>query len=1422
MPWQPLPLSYAIAIYPFQPSSSAAELPLQIGDQLYVIEEGGKDGAWCRGYLVAPPSLLSALSPGGRTAADARVFSGIFPKCCIEIREELGDESSARPVASPGGVKPPAPVPMLKIGDESPSSSSEPLVDEISSCLREWYISHLPDLVLRRKYDVLDKMSAITTRLDYARRELLNDVLTTKERKAVQSEAVWDLVRGNKMLGAETIVRDPKQQGRLLTGEDSAIDMAKLQSVMSVLDEPPTEKSQATHLNHCLLEVKHVEGSELDAASLIFALYQKDQTGSLKQFSETCTSIASAKLRTLLTDLSSRDIVGDAELYLMIKVAVSEQPKPVPKILQERPPSRNGTLKGTKGSLLDRRRTSMFGSKRKTDKPVVGVNGRGGQVRDRAITPGIPEEPEDATPTQKPNLNPVPRMIATGLLEIGELIRNGKVNTQEMELWSPASAEDELNGEASQPSWHALHGTHRSYTKCKRISKVKVELKSFQSSDPDDLIRMNPTSMHQITKTPKIGFSEAPTKTRSDIYLTLSKANIFQGSQLSHPEFGSVAIRAAALPNLQLTMELRDKSGKRLEHCIFASSNGNGVTALRTHAIELGQEWDQTICIRLPLHKVSETHLVLSVADAPEFPFALAWMPLWNKQTFLRDGKHSLILHAYDKTTSTFSQNGQGAYLALPWDHDTFSGGHDGVTTHIASLEVETRLCSTEFSQDRVLAGLFNWKTLASPKLMDMLLKLFFVPEIEIVKQLDEVLDSLFAILEHKAGSSKFEDTVFNNLVFVLGIVHDRRYNLGPLVERYAEDHFQAPFVAPSLVRSWTRLLQSVGDPQSSRDMRSLFKVGKQFMKLLMASYSQQKQIGSGGSNDQKHLSLKEDLQAVLFGLQMLMRSETPALVGSKTLLVQNFHSWLPELLTAFSTDEVVKVAINFIDSCDEVTGKLALYKLVLIQNYTKIDQLWIDPKDWKTLVRHCLRWLEPHWNQRNDLTDDWREQVRLCCSVVAELSRRPIPQLRDCLTTIINSYCTLATDPLTKKWTLSLLFSQQYPFITKNIETDERFDESLLELSSLLSTVSAIEPSGSRKSAQPQMANILNNLTMVRSLLKQYACPSSWLSLNTHYHYSSVNILGTIAKQLTVFYLPEPEQAEKFEMELWKSFFDTLFLLVSSPSLTLEAFSEQKRRAVWKIAGDVRQAGADLLRASWSALGWEATADDQRRYDVQRLGGFQVQYVPSLVGPVIELCLSMHEGLRRVAVEILQAMIISEWGLNEDLDLIETEVVGALNRLLKANDITVSNGGNEVIARKLFVGELLDLFGTIANQPDDALWTALEELVATIEELIDLLTAGEDQAEEAEVLSNGNRGGKESAEVPDRSISRLEGKIYGTQALELYKQLADEYERTGDFRRLARTHRAIARIHEARAASRLADHDDVLHEDDMEEEEGR
>lgn len=1524
---------------------------------------------------MAPPSLLAGLTSVKGQTLEARVFSGIFPRCCVEIREELGDidlqktpggqearepsetgqsEDSAvaeqqntsstasqppkglgltndkrksslqsRPYSAANGlmvksgiasrgsvqsamkspttadtqydptaVKPQAPVPMLKIGDETPTSASEPLVDEIASCLREWQSTNLHELLLSRRYGTLEDMTTIVSQLDYARRQLLNDVLTAQERLALREQAVWNLVKGNKMLNGEVIVRDPTLRGRLLTGDDSAIALTKLQSVMSLLDNEPTVQNEVRTLHHLLVELKSVTGSNPEAMTVEFSLWHKSAEGNFAPLSEIFTvevpstesfaNVArSNKLKTLFTDLSKQDIGETSEnsLFLVVKVLASELPRIAPTPSEPETLSRSGTLRDKASQLggnslqdsLKRGRSSlMFGSVRKP----AGFERIRPKNQSGRVTPQQEDKPptpisKDGPPIEqisKAKAQPVARVVGAGLVEVGQLMHRDGDEERFLSIWSAAAPgeeeEDVHDMDDAIPSF--LYSETGKYVRSSRASRIHLQLAPFSAADASALVQTNPTTMHMINQAQKMGFSEAPTVPRSDIYITFLNTSIPKDARLSHPEAGFVPLTSEKLMNLQLTMEVRDGSGKRIDHCIFPSSNSTGITAWRTSATELGSPWAQTICLKIPSDLVAKSHLIMSVADAPDFPFGLAWMPLWDKQAFIHDGSHKLILHAYDKSTSSIV-NGKGAYLSLPWntDDESFTAGHDGVMASIATLHMDSRLCSTEYSQDQVVIGLINWKQQPSPKLMELLKALIFVPEIEIVKQLNDILNALFAVLVHKSGETKYEDQIFMDLVIVLGYVHDRRFNLGPIVDQYAESHFESPYAATSMIRSFTRLLQSVADADSARTLRALFKVGRHVIKLIITSHQQQKFNSASTSILKTNASFKEDMQSIFFGLQMMMRSETAALIGTKTLLVQHFHTWLPELLFAFNRDEVIRIAINFMEACKDVRGKLVLYKIIMILNYTKLDELWSEAEDRQVLITHCLRWLGPYWGERHGSMDQWYDQVRLCSSVVSQLVKRPVPMLYQFMPKIVDSYRTMAAKPMSGKSSLSLLFPNAYPFVSKPTNRDDSFDEALVELAALMSTIStAAPPDAQAMNFQDQdlTTYIVSVMEVQRSLLESEAFPQSWLSLNIYHHRSAMKILEYISGILMQSFLPDPEHAESFSMELWRAFFMTLLKLVGSETLALETFPEQKRRVVWKIAGDVRESGADLLRHSWAAIGWESSSDDLRRYDLKRLGGYQVQYVPSLVGPIVELCLSVHEGLRHVAVEILQTMIISEWALSEDLVLIETEMIASLDVIFKNKPVT------ESITQKLFIGELLDLFEPIASQPDDALWVAIKELITTIDELMDLLVAAHSDAtdtslhtlrlmdfmkdmqkedifiryvhelaKEQTLARNSTEAGlalQLHADLYSWDTNKLtpalgnpsfpeqpafdrkealyfqiiqhfeDGKAWAP-ALALYKELADQYEHTiYDFSKLARTQRAMGKINETIAKS--------------------
>ncbi|KAK4121833.1 hypothetical protein N657DRAFT_98874 [Parathielavia appendiculata] len=1564
MPWQPLPrIAFAVATYPFA-ASSPADLPLELGDELYIIEET-PDGNWLRGYLVAPPSLLAGLTSVKGQTLEARVFSGIFPRSCVEIREVLGDSDETDngidsgdvspapgPTATqagpgdsvtsgihgingeekrrkdgakttlpngthgllsvpakrdPSAPRPPAPVPMLKIGDETPTSTSEPLIDEIASCLREWHSTNLHELLLSRQYAKLDTLSKLITSLNLARQQFLHDVLTAWEYEILREKTVWDLVRVNKLCGGEVIVRDPHERGRVLTGDDSVVEITKLQSIMSLLDETPKNTVELTAFHHLLVDIKGFAGASTEATTLVLYLATKSPGGALTPLTESYIVEMPAggqmvhlarnvEMRTLFADLTASDIgdvaSADAELLLVVKIRASQQ------VVATKPSSRSESM----GQALPQfskdhskpplsaggksvRRSLMWAGK-STRSPFSRGNARLDSLSEQPEEAASPvtagAESRDGLPPSTANskagrasvdghaTQTAERTVGVGVLKLNSVMKQDDEVEHIVSIWAPSAKNsfEAQDGEEWDPVIRDIMDTKTgSYEKSRRAERLQVHIRAFKSPDADALIKATPTVLSNICKTKKMGFSGAPTKPRSDIYLTIDEAVLSRQTLLS--KFGG---SPTALPNnlhgnnLQLTLEVRRPDGERVENCIYPSSNAEAISTWKTVVTERGEPWRQTVKLVLTPQDVHQGHVVMHLADAPNQPFAVAYMPLWDQQAFIRDGQHGLLLYRLDEHTATphAGPQGKGGYLSLPFSPRARDEHQADVTGPLAMLRVETYLCSTRFSQDRVVLGLLAWKDSSREGIPVLLKQFIFVAEIEVVKLLNDVLDALFGILCEYSGNDDYEDLVFTALVRVLDIVHDRRFNLAPLVDQYAETRFNYPFATLCLVKSFTRLLSKPTEPETARRLRATFKVARHILKFITHGRGQQKEkeagIGITGSNP----AFTRHLRVIFKALDAMMRSSAPVLVGSQTIAVQHFHTWLPELAGLLTTEEILHIAIDFMDSCSAVKGKLVLYKLVLIIKYAKLE-IFSQPEQRSALSANTVRWIAPHWGHIDEVTDLWKDQVRLCCSVLASQMDHLGPEIPDYIPKIIQSYLAIQAVPKRPKNRLSLLFPTTYPFPSRPITKETAFDEALTELSAVLSAVSN-SPNGMQLELAEDDLHVLveNCLRVHMSILQGETFPDDWLSVHIFHHKSTMRTLQYLAGILLDSFLPHPDEAENFPTELWKLFFTTLLKLVGSPSLALETFPEQKRRAVWKIAGDVREHGAELLRRTWEAIGWETTVEERARYGLPKMGGYQVQYVPTLVAPIVELCLSVHEGLRRMAVEVLQTMIVSEWTLSEDLSVIQTEMIDCLDVYCKTKPLT------ESILQKLFVGELLDRFEPLAAVKDEPLYSALRELTDTVDVFLDLLVAvysGDGSGEashlihrlrlmeflrdmqkeeifiryvhqlanlQAEARNHAEAGlalrlhadvydwdplrttpALQDPEFPAQSHFERKERIYfdmikhfedgeaWSSALAAYKELQAQYEtNTFDFAKLARTERAIASIYETIAKS--------------------
>ena len=885
--------------------------------------------------------------------------------------------------------------------------------------------------------------------------------------------------------------------------------------------------------------------------------------------------------------------------------------------------------------------------------------------------------------------------------------------------------------------------------KSPKADRLHFYLRAFSHPDAAGLIKSTPTLLHKINITEKMGFSGAPTKPRSDIYITLCNPHLPRHALLLHPKTGSVQLPPSSHFNaLQIALEVRKPSGERIKNCIFPSSNMDGKTVWRSTVVTRDESWNETIKLVLDEEDVPNVHLFMTLSSIPNHAVALAYMPLSTGETFISDGDHSLLFHRYDDSTATpmSTSSGAGGYLTLPW-----TTGEEGWAAAAAlggaaaGIKVRTYLCSTRFSQNEVLLSLLKWKALEQDDLVAVLKKLVFVPELEIVKLLKEVFDSLFGILVDHAGREDVEDLVFNALVTVLGIVYDRRFNLEPIVDEYAEKYFNYPFATSCLLRSFTRLLTYPTEPDSAKKLRATFKVGRHIFRFIVVAREKQrgKEAAIGINASQ---SFAKDLHGIFKLLEGLMRNTAPMLVGTQTLAVQHFHMWLPELVGMLSTEEILLIAIDFMDACSEVKGKLILFKLVLIVNYSR-STLFSQPDSRQALTVNTVRWLDPHWGHTSEVTPQYKEQVRLCCSVLAAQVGELGEEVSEYVPKIIWSYKAIQAEGCHEREHFSLLFPRTYPFPTKPIHGRPVFEEALIELAAILAAVSNVPTGLHIDLPEQELADFLMaDLEVHMSIMGCEAFPETWLSVHIYQYKSTLRTLESLAGILVESFLPDPDDADRFNMELWQAFFSTLLMLVGSDALALETFPEQKRRAVWKIAGDVREQGADLLRRTWEAIGWETTAEDKRRFGIEKMGGYQVQYVPGLVAPIMELCMSVHEGLRSVAVEVLQTMIVSEWTLSQDLSVIQAEMIdvsisrlGSPGRVYEEHGL-ISHGGEpqsldrlfkskskhftESITQKLFITDLHSLFGPLAMVPDDPLYVTVNQLLITVEEFLDLLVA--------------------------------------------------------------------------------------------------
>ncbi|XP_030168217.1 dedicator of cytokinesis protein 5 isoform X8 [Lynx canadensis] len=751
---------------------------------------------------------------------------------------------------------------------------------------------------------------------------------------------------------------------------------------------------------------------------------------------------------------------------------------------------------------------------------------------------------------------------------------------------------------------------------------------------PGDLTQVQKNFSHLVDRSTaiarKMGFPEIilPGDVRNDIYVTLIHGEFDKGKKKT-PK------------NVEVTMSVYDEEGKLLEKAIHPGAGYEGISEYKSVVYYQVKQpsWYETVKVSIAIEEVTRCHIRFTFRhrssqesrDKSERAFGVAFVKLMNPDgTTLQDGRHNLVVYKGDNKKMEDAK----LYLTLPGTKVEMEEKELQASKTLAnfaptkdstkdSFQIATLICSTKLTQNVDLLGLLNWRS-NSQNIKHNLKKLMEVDGSEIVKFLQDTLDALFNIMMEMSDNETYDFLVFDALVFIISLIGDIKFqHFNPVLETYIYKHFSATLAYVKLSKVLNFYVANAEDSSKTELLFAALKALKYLFRFIIQSRVLYLRFyGQSEDGDEFNNSIRQ----LFFAFNTLMDRPLEEAVKIKGAALKYLPSIINDVKLVFDPVELSMLFCKFIQSIPD--NQLVRQKLNCMTKIVE-SNLFRQSECRDVLLPLLIDQLSGQLDD-NSSKPDHEASSQLLSNILEVLDRKDVGPTA--------MHVQLIMERLLRRINRTVIgMSRQSPqiggFVACMIAILQQMDDS--HYSHYIGTF---------KTRQDIIDFLMETFIMFKDLIGKNVYAKDWMVMNMTQSRVFLRAINQFTEVLTKFFMDQTS----FELQLWNNYFHLAVAFLTHESLQLETFSQAKRNKIVKKYGDMRKEIGFRIRDMW-----------------YNLGPHKIKFIPSMVGPILEVTLTPEVELRKATIPIFFDMMQCEFNFsgNGNFHMFENELITKLDQ---------------------------------------------------------------------------------------------------------------------------------------------------------------